>query len=307
MITYAGGIDTSRYQHYLGRPIDWLKVASQGYYFAAIRLTCGDYYIDPMAMIDWTEAGKAGFLRTIYHVVAPNRPAEAQIEYLFKYLDVLNIEPELPIVLDCELHRGQTPYTITSITLKHFWAIKERTGVMPLMYTNANHANNWLLPSMLWKDVQLWVANYTLAGEPYLPKHWKEWLFWQYSDKGKVNGIPSKSVDLDYFNGSVLELYEYADKPLIQPAPVEPEPGLEPVYAYEEIGKARVIPKRLNVRMGPGRLQTDIGDMSKGMILPVIGKEIDSYGNEWLSTPVWVAERYQGVQLLDYQEIEEET
>jgi LysM repeat protein len=42
-----------------------------------------------------------------------------------------------------------------------------------------------------------------------LPRGWFNWTIWQYSDKGKVNGI-NASVDMNIFNGTLEELYKFA-------------------------------------------------------------------------------------------------
>ena len=46
-------------------------------------------------------------------------------------------------------------------------------------------------------DYPLWVAHYD---EPEKPRIEREWLFWQHSESGHVNGIATK-VDFSVFNG----------------------------------------------------------------------------------------------------------
>ncbi|NTX67814.1 1,4-beta-N-acetylmuramidase, partial [Myxococcus sp. CA051A] len=41
--------------------------------------------------------------------------------------------------------------------------------------------------------------------EPRIPKGWKQWHFWQYTEKGRVEGIDGE-VDQSYFNGTSEEL-----------------------------------------------------------------------------------------------------
>jgi LysM repeat protein len=63
------------------------------------------------------------------------------------------------------------------------------------------------------KDYPLWIAqypsHYTPGMSPALPRGWFKWTFWQYSDKGRINGV-NDFVDLDLFNGNLEELYEFA-------------------------------------------------------------------------------------------------
>jgi len=51
--------------------------------------------------------------------------------------------------------------------------------------------------------------------QPTLPRGWFQWTFWQYSEKGRVNGI-NASVDLNLFNGSLEELYQFAGSEIIK-------------------------------------------------------------------------------------------
>jgi GH25 family lysozyme M1 (1,4-beta-N-acetylmuramidase) len=51
----------------------------------------------------------------------------------------------------------------------------------------------------------IWIAQYTEAQSPNVPKPWKTWTFWQHSQGGKVPGI-SGLLDLDRFQGSLEDL-----------------------------------------------------------------------------------------------------
>jgi LysM repeat protein len=41
-----------------------------------------------------------------------------------------------------------------------------------------------------------------------LPRGWFNYTIWQYSDKGRINGI-NASVDMNFFNGTLEELYKF--------------------------------------------------------------------------------------------------
>ena len=47
--------------------------------------------------------------------------------------------------------------------------------------------------------------------QPSLPRGWFKWTFWQYSEKGRVNGINAK-VDLNVFNGTLEDLYKFCGR-----------------------------------------------------------------------------------------------
>jgi LysM repeat protein len=54
--------------------------------------------------------------------------------------------------------------------------------------------------------------------QPTLPRGWFKWMFWQYSEKGQVNGINAKA-DLNVFNGTLEELYKFAEADILTEPP----------------------------------------------------------------------------------------
>lgn len=195
------GIDVSRYQ---GR-IDWAKVAEAGYSFAGIRATVGDYYTDPRFIENIHGARAAGIAWMPYHVVTPEKAPVKQID---RFLMTLGGNwPDLPLVLDVELVRDQTPTAITaSVMLTSQILICSGYGV-PLIYTGSwfwnpkiDHALWKWYTSFLDKPPPLWFAHYTSGLTPYYPRDWTDWLIWQYSSSGKVPGIYG-NVDLNRWNG----------------------------------------------------------------------------------------------------------
>jgi LysM repeat protein len=58
--------------------------------------------------------------------------------------------------------------------------------------------------------------------QPFLPRGWFKWIFWQYSEKGRVNGI-NADVDLNVFNGTLEELYRFTGAQLLTEKPLTPQ------------------------------------------------------------------------------------
>lgn len=98
--------------------------------------------------------------------------------------------------------------------------------------------------------IGLWVAYYKDIRKPdENPEYWKvnsgttnmprEWIFWQYDDKGMGNkgkefGVQSYSLDLNVFNGTLAQLTEWV-KPLeVTPPPVEPPVVIIPPVEEDE-------------------------------------------------------------------------
>ena len=79
--------------------------------------------------------------------------------------------------------------------------LRELTGIVPILYTDAYNASE----TWDWNFAQfpLWVADYD-AEEPYVTSNiWQRYAGFQYSDRGEIPGIYG-NVDLDRFTSSVF-------------------------------------------------------------------------------------------------------
>jgi lysozyme len=85
--------------------------------------------------------------------------------------------------------------------------VQAATGLPPILYMSPGFADENDAPVSL-ITYPLWVAEYGVA-EPTLPQGWINWLLWQSSESGTVNGVTG-SVDLDQINGSLLTLQALA-------------------------------------------------------------------------------------------------
>lgn len=252
------GIDVSRWQG----EIDWPTVAAQGFRFAVIRATVGDYYTDPRFYENWRSAIAAGLLVSAYHVVKPKISAAAQIDHLW---DVINgRKSHLPLVLDVELADGQTPATITQVVKDCADLIEDQEGRKPIIYTGKWFWDPNVLRRQDWRDYDLWIANYGTQS-PVLPADWSEWKIWQYSETGSVNGVSSRATDLNWFNGSYEDLLQYcaADRHEIETRAVE--------AAARVRLKLRVNAPTLRIRSGPGIQHNHIGDLAQGDVVEALG------------------------------------
>ena len=73
--------------------------------------------------------------------------------------------------------------------------VEEYYNMRPIIYTNVDFYNRNLGADF--DKYPLWVAHYY---QPEQPRIGRDWLFWQHSDKGNVNGITTP-VDFNVFNG----------------------------------------------------------------------------------------------------------
>ena len=189
----AYGIDVSFWQ---GK-IDWKKVKESGKTFAIIRAgsTKGkdDYFEE-----NYKNAKAAGIYVGCYFYTYATTEEESQkdAEMLLSWLEGKQFE--YPVFYDMEnekqLQNGLTTKQRTEMCLA-FMDKMESKGWFVGTYANANWYKNYLDEKTLGEAGPLWLAAWTDSGEPSKDYSGKYGL-WQYSDKGKVNGI-SGNVDLD--------------------------------------------------------------------------------------------------------------
>jgi GH25 family lysozyme M1 (1,4-beta-N-acetylmuramidase) len=170
------------------------------------------------------------------------------------------------------------------------WA--HRTGVAAEIYSSAGWWNSNVLSYWVCINPK-WVANWTNALTPTMPRGWAEWLFWQYSADGNRLGRKYGSIDgdadmdLDKYNGN-LDKFNSAYKVNLLPLPSEPPE--EPVYSGEEIAPRQYVivnATSLNMRSLPDATSKDIGTLKAGSDIPVL----EEY-NGWYRTEGWVSGRY---------------
>lgn len=140
----------------------------------------------------------------------------------------------------------------------------------------------------------LWVANYTNRPEPALPTMWQRWVFFQFSgpanDLGDDYGCESDDIDLNYYDGTVEDLYlnfHLDDWHPAPPPPIPPEPN---AWRY------KVIASTLNIRSGPGTTSPIIGKLAAGDVI----NALDVTGNTlWaeIGPKRWVCVRLTGSDL----------
>ena len=196
------GIDVSHWQG----AIDWPVVAQSGVKFMFCKATEGIFYNDRSFLSNVTGAKSAGLKVGAYHFYEPSAPGDQQAK---AFLDaVIGLALDLPPVVDVEkwdakfLLPGNKKKFTDSV---HSWlvSVQAKLKTVPMVYTRSSYWDNAIGVAGWEKQYPLWVAHYTTAPKPMIPKAWDTYLFWQHSSKGTVPGIAGP-VDLDRFNGDML-------------------------------------------------------------------------------------------------------
>lgn len=221
------GIDVS----YWNAGIDWPKVRATGQRFVVSKATEGDAYRDPSLVPNWTGAKSAGLLRGAYHFFRCNVDPKKQADNYINYVRSLKDDGEFPPVLDLETHDNVKKEKIIPAVKAWLDRVETAFGRKPIIYSGFYFLKDYLSeagggPPAWAKDYPLWLAqypdSYVEGMQPSLPKGWFTWTIWQYSEKGRLNGI-NANVDLDLFNGTLEDLYKFAGAKMITETPKVPQ------------------------------------------------------------------------------------
>ena len=232
------GIDVSHWQDDKSTPqkMDFKKAYAKGARFVFIKVSERGF-IDRDFEYNWKAAKDAGLLRGGYHFLRWDLSGLLQARI---FCEVMRSDPgELPPVADFEAPNQGSLYPSNALLEQFLVEVENISRRKPIIYTSPSfwntHGRNKTTKQFdaKWAYYTLWIANYFKVYQPgvtkpYLMEPWKSagkpWTFWQYTDQGDgpAYGAESKTIDLNWFNGSMEELKAFvkANKPST-PAPVK--------------------------------------------------------------------------------------
>jgi GH25 family lysozyme M1 (1,4-beta-N-acetylmuramidase) len=209
----ARGIDVASSQHRHGAAINWARVAGAGYKFAFVKVSEGNYYVNPYSATDLAQAQAAGLYVTAYHFAVPNVSSGAsQAEYAVGSARYAAGGRDLPLALDIEYDPyGPTCYGLKAARMVAWIAAftaetRRLTGQFPVIYTTANWWRTCTADSAAFGKDPLWIAAWGSSPAP-MPPGWRDWTFWQYTSRGRVPGIDG-NVDVSYFGSTAVRLVD---------------------------------------------------------------------------------------------------
>ncbi|MFB9566732.1 lysozyme [Saccharopolyspora hordei] len=205
------GIDVSNHNG----SIDWNEVAADGKKFTFVLATDGTDFSNPRYSEQYHGAKDAGLIAGAYHFARPDESsAEAQAD---RFLDVADYQSDgktLPPVLDLEVDPNSGGCYGMSVDEMRQWTqtfndkVKERTGKEPIIYANPSFWRQCMGSTDSFDGHPLWLASYGVDS-PTVPSGFSNWHFWQYTDKGSVDGI-SGYTDLNQFQEGMARLEKLA-------------------------------------------------------------------------------------------------
>lgn len=196
------GIDVSKYQN----NINWKEVKNMeekgikiGFVF--IKATEGTSIVDAQFRRNWIEADEQNIPKGAYHFFVSNRNAKKQAD---NFIQIVNLKKgDMPPVLDVEKSHGVSVADMQKGVKTWLNAVENHYRVKPVIYTNIDFYERYFADGF--EDYPLWIAHYL---QPDKPRIEKNWLFWQHSEKGRVNGITTP-VDFNVFYGDSADFNNF--------------------------------------------------------------------------------------------------
>lgn len=195
------GIDVSSHQG----DIDWDILSKKGIKFAFIKATEGSSFVDEKFNINYENAVKTNLKIGAYHFFSYDSEGITQAYNFIEY--VPKTEEMLPPVVDIEFYgdkyknvpdieETQNQLQIMLEKLEEYYEKK------PIIYATYKSYNLYIANNF--KDNYIWIRDVYFT--PKLKDN-REWTFWQYTDKVKLDGYNGKEerLDMNVFNGDVDE------------------------------------------------------------------------------------------------------
>ena len=194
------GIDVSRYQRVINwREVKDMKVENIKIGFAFIKATEGVGKIDGEFRRNWLQAEQKKIPKGAYHFFIAGKSGKAQAE---NFISIVKLKKgDLPPVLDIEEAYGTNEEVMIKEISDWLNKVESYYGTKPILYTNIYFYNRYL---KTFDKYPFWIAHYLQPNKPRLKR---KWIFWQHSERGRVNGIKS-AVDFNVFAGDSSDFKE---------------------------------------------------------------------------------------------------
>lgn len=187
--TDYNGIDVSKYQG----NINWAAIAKNpNIEFVYIKATEGATYVDPNFERNIAQARKHGVKVGCYHFLRSSSTIKDQFENIKKHIrrEDQTFVPMIDVETRGKWSKEQLVDSLHALAVMYF----EHYHCAPIIYTYANFYNKYLVGRFT--NYPLFIARYT-DEEPVL-NDGTNYVIWQWSERGKVDGIRG-NVDLNRF------------------------------------------------------------------------------------------------------------
>jgi lysozyme len=195
------GIDVSGHQG----EIDWTKIDRRSVNFVFMKATEGGDFKDKQFQRNWLGAKNAGIARGAYHFFTFCKAGALQAQ---NFIDTVPVDRSaLPPVIDLEfggnckrrLSQAELDRELTDYIQKVTTVYRQQ----PILYVTHDFYRVYLQGKFT--KYAIWISDFYTT--PDLNRDDREWLFWQYSERGRVAGVDTL-VDLNVFNGTIDRFQE---------------------------------------------------------------------------------------------------
>lgn len=222
------GIDVSVWQHPSDKPIDFAELKSKyDVSFVVIKASDGGTRGNDNALkwfpIDSAAAREQGLVVGAYHYAQPGNldrntitDAKLQAQRAVEQAQGAKLG-DLPLSLDLEeLPCGWTIQRLANWTKAFLVEAETLTGRTPIIYSNGKFIGRLLDAGATdLSRYPLWLAKWgpKLGTDPKENRIWNnEWSFWQFTADGDIDAVPSRTTDLNVFNGTKEQFQEFVNR-----------------------------------------------------------------------------------------------
>ena len=191
-------VDVSTFQ----QTIDWSQVKQDGIVGAMIRAGYGFGTVDNQYRANVTGCENNGIPYGMYHYSYATNIEDAKKEAEFFINNAKGTSPSYPLAIDVEeaSQAAMGKEALTAMILA-FCDMVKSAGYQPMLYTNLNWATNYIDMSQIDNaGIRVWIAQYNTTLD-----YKGNYFLWQYTNRGKVAGIPT-NVNLNYLGGDSGEI-----------------------------------------------------------------------------------------------------
>lgn len=193
------GVDVSAWQG----QIDWQVLAGErGISFAFIKATEGSGLVDRCFDQNWAGALETQLRIGAYHFFSYDSSGDAQADL---FIQTVPITPSmLPPVVDVEFYgdKEESPPARAEVSVQlqtMLDRLEAHYGQKPILYTTGKVYRLYIQDG--YEAYPIWIRD--IIGNPELPDG-RDWLFWQYSNRGRLKGYAGEEqfIDMNAFSGS---------------------------------------------------------------------------------------------------------
>jgi len=196
--------------------VDFAKARSAGLGAVYIRATAGCDYADASLSTYAASARNAGLQVGYYHYLNAQTESEARAQARHFLRAVQDLPVDLRPALLVETVSGLTIDEANAVALAFLQTVQYASGLVPILYTDARSAE-LLWTSAIAGRYPLWVIDTNASDGPAVSDAlWNAWTGWQYTNTGRIDGIPGP-VKLSRFTGNIITEVEEECIPITGP------------------------------------------------------------------------------------------